>query len=240
MQKNEKIKNEIKELLNQGKELIQSFYNNANERRIPMEFYSCYEVWYTKALSVVQSLQPNRKDDFIQAYKSEKRKEITIYGYVISDALKGIILHNSFDVTARLLHSQVKILETCLNKFESSIYDIQAVLQADLFDSEIESAKHLLKKGFVRAAGSICGVVLEKHLGKVCEMHGIVMSKKDPTLAVYNDALKDNVYDTLEWRRMQRLVDLRNLCDHNKNKEPTKEELEELIDGTDRVIKTIL
>ena len=81
--------------------------------------------------------------------------------------------------------------------------------------------------------------ILEKHLSKVCDDNKIKIAKKEPTLSTYNDALKDNVYDTMEWRRMQRLGDLRNLCDHDKKKEPTKEEVEELILGTDRVIKTI-
>ena len=59
------------------------------------------------------------------------------------------------------------------------------------------------------------------------------------SIADFNDAFKDNVYDTVEWRRIQRLGDIRNLCDHNKDREPTKEELDELIGGTERAIKTI-
>lgn len=33
--------------------------------------------------------------------------------------------------------------------------------------------------------------------------------------------------------------DLRNLCDHNKETEPTKQEVEELINGVAGLIKTI-
>ena len=96
-----------------------------------------------------------------------------------------------------------------------------------------------MKNGFLRAAGAICGVILEKHLAKVCLNHNVKITKKDPTISVLNESLKEIAYDTIEWRRMQRLGDLRNLCDHNKDREPTREEVEELIAGTDRVIKTI-
>ena len=65
------------------------------------------------------------------------------------------------------------------------------------------------------------------------------MKKKNPTIADFNDALKDNAYDVVEWRRIQRLGDIRNLCDHSKDREPTKDEVEELISGTERTIKTV-
>ena len=93
--------------------------------------------------------------------------------------------------------------------------------------------------GFLRASGAICGVVLEKHFAKVCDNHNITIKKKNPTIADYNDNLKDVIYDTIEWRRIQRLGDIRNLCDHNKDRTPTKEEVDELILGTDRIIKTM-
>ena len=66
-----------------------------------------------------------------------------------------------------------------------------------------------------------------------------MIKKKSPTIADYNDVLKDNVYDTVEWRKVQYLGDARNLCGHKKDREPTKDEVEELISGTERIIKTI-
>ena len=38
---------------------------------------------------------------------------------------------------------------------------------------------------------------------------------------------------------IQRLGDLRNLCDHNKQREPIKEDVYELINGVEKVTKTI-
>lgn len=205
-------------------------------------FFDHYEKWYTKSLAVIKTLLPDRYTDFTLLYRNEKRKEIEWKTYTISDAIQQITskdksLHPHKALTR--LKQQTSMVEACLDKFESKIHDIQTILQADVFDSEIESARHLLQRGFLRASGAICGVIIEKHLSDVCNNQSIVIKKKNPTIADYNDALKDIIYDTIEWRRIQRLGDLRNLCDHNKDREPNKDETEELINGTERIIKTI-
>ena len=190
----------------------------------------------------MKQICPERLEDFIKLYKLDKRKDLSLETYVISDALKGITFraYNSSSLVLQLLNVQNSILSACLGKFDSKIFDMQAILQADIFDSELDSARHLLKKGFLRAAGAICGVVLEKHFEMVCCNRGISISKKDPNISDYNESLKkEGVYDVIEWRKIQRLADIRNLCDHKKDREPTKEEVEELISGVEKVTKTI-
>ncbi len=50
---------------------------------------------------------------------------------------------------------------------------------------------------------------------------------------------KDGIIDTPLWRQIQRLGDIRNLCDHNKEREPTREDVQELIDGVEKITKTL-
>lgn len=45
--------------------------------------------------------------------------------------------------------------------------------------------------------------------------------------------------DISRWRQIQFLGDVRNLCDHKKEKEPTEEQVEELIEGVEKVIKNV-
>lgn len=136
--------------------------------------------------------------------------------------------------------TQRKILEAAESRIDSAIHDIRQLLQADLFDSEIEAAKELAKKGFLRAAGVVAGVVLESHLGEVCRSHAVVIRKKRATLADYNDALKEaSVYEIPTWRALQRLADLRNICGHQRGQEPTADEAKELIDGAEKMTKTV-
>ena len=62
----------------------------------------------------------------------------------------------------------------------------------------------------------------------------IFLSCKHCKTLIYND-----VIDTPEWRKIQYLGDIRNMCDHGKDREPNKEEITDLIDGSVKVMKTI-
>jgi hypothetical protein len=135
---------------------------------------------------------------------------------------------------------QLAILRAAERRFDSSLFEMRQLVQADLFDSEIDVARELLKHKFVRAAGAVAGVVLERHLKQVCNDHGVKVGKANPSVAVLNQALRDaDVIDVPQWRFNQHLSDIRNLCDHNKASEPTKEQVQDLIDGTARALKTI-
>lgn len=136
--------------------------------------------------------------------------------------------------------TQLGILKAVENRFESSLFDIKQLVQADLFDSELDTSRELAKHGFLRAAGAVAGVVLEKHLEQVVTNHSIATKKQHPTISDLNDLLKNaGVLDVPTWRGIQRLGDLRNLCDHNKRKEPTPDDVTELIDGVAKVSKTL-
>lgn len=86
----------------------------------------------------------------------------------------------------------------------------------------------------------MCGVVLEKHLEQVCIKHEVLPTKKNLTINDYNEALKNaTILDLPTWRYLQFLGDLRNQCCHNKEKEPTKTESNDLLDGTLKITKTV-
>jgi hypothetical protein len=154
--------------------------------------------------------------------------------------ITGEMPFDDYAAVAMRLHVQLEILKSVEARFESSLLDIRQIVQADLYDSELEGARDLLKTGFLRGAGVVTGVVLEKHLSHVSANHKIPLRKKNPTISDYNDLLKQNsVVDVPDWRYIQRLGDLRNLCGHNKDREPTKDEVAELIDGVAKILKTL-
>ncbi len=74
---------------------------------------------------------------------------------------------------------------------------------------------------------------------QVCENHSIAISKKNPGISDLNNALKEaSVVDTPQWRAVQFLADIRNLCDHNKKVEPSPEQIDDLIAGVNKIVKT--
>ncbi len=214
-------------------------------------FFSSYQQWYSEAHEVIRQILPSRLSEFEMLYKgSEKRKDINAQTYTIKDWLlgfrsgtdseSGLGYYDLATIVFMQFQMQCEILKSAKLRFESSLLDIHQLLRADLFDSEVTSARELLKSGFLRAAGAMAGVVAEKHLWEVCQTHKVSITKKNPTIATYNAALKEGgVTDIPQWRFIQRLGDLRNLCDHNKEREPTKDEVMELIDGVDRLTKTV-
>jgi len=212
-------------------------------------FKDKYQEWYSESKAVIKQLLPHRLEDFIKLYEKPKnRKEITYSNYVIEDCLQGLQVTRGVykekvvgpDAAIPQFQQQLNILKAAMRRFESSLFEIRQMVQADLFVSELEAAKDLLKKKFFRAAGAMAGVVLEKHLGQVCENHNVIVKKKDPSINDLNDLLKGNeVIDISQWRFVQHLADLRNLCDHNKKREPKPGEVEDLINGVDKISKTV-
>lgn len=218
-------------------------------KKLP-SFQTNYQTWYSEALCLLKQIFPDRVPDFIKLYEKSKtrKKEITYENYVIEDALQGLHITRGWekvkvvgaDAAIPRFQQQLNIIRSVKKRFESSLFDIKQLVQADIFDSELESAKELNKKGFVRGAGAVAGVVLEKHLAQVCENHKIKITKNDPAINDFNQVLKDDgVLEIKDWRFIQHLADLRNLCDHNKKTEPKKEDIGELIAGVDKVSKTI-
>lgn len=205
-----------------------------------------YETWYSEAQQVIKQIIPDRLNDFIKLYKEEKRKEITFLNYTISDYMIGLRTSRFGKTVADSsaafpkFEQQLNILKSAEQRFESSLFDIKQILQAEIFDNELDSARELLKKGFIRGAGAIAGVVLERHLSQVCQNHKLSIRKKNPTINDYNEILKNkDVIEVSTWRFIQHLGDLRNLCDHKRKREPTKDDISDLIEGVDKISKSI-
>ena len=223
-----------------AEEVIQAFPSFKDE----------YQQWYSEALTLVRQLLPDRLSDFTDYYerpKSRKLQDLSRSSYVIADYLNGTIISDGLgnevagpEAAIPKFRQQLNIVKAMRARFRSSLFDIRQLVQADLFDSELDSAKELAKNKFTRAAGAVAGVVLERHLKEVCGNRGVKVRKKEPQISDLNDILKGaTVIDTPEWLSIKRLGVIRNLCGHDKKSEPTTEQVEELIRGVEKVTKTL-
>lgn len=213
------------------------------------DFKTKYQGWYSEAQALVKQVLPDRLTDFQSYYEYPRvRKNTSFQNYMIKDYLQGLRITRGWEKEVVVDGSgaipefvqQLNIVKAARQKLDSALIDLTAILQADLFDSEIASSRALAKAGYLRAAGAICGVVIEKHLQQVCDAHSISIRKKNPTINDLNQLLKDKEVTTVvQWRFIQHLADIRNLCDHAKGKEPTKEEIEDLVSGAEKILKTV-
>jgi hypothetical protein len=238
----------------QGRKQLGSQQSERLLKMLP-KFRDSYEAWYSESLFLLRQLLPDRVTNFRELYEKPKgRKSINHENYVIQDYLQGRQIARPsegiellgeplvYDSSAALpqFQWQLSILKAAKRRFESSLFDIRQLVQADLFDSEIDAARELLNNKFLRAAGAVAGVVLEKHLRQVCDDRSIKVTKKHPGISDLNELLKQNsAIDVPQWRHISMLADIRNLCAHDKQKEPTHQQMVDLIDGTDKVLKTI-
>lgn len=239
----EEIRKQVTGLVASGDKLVSEVADSEDLELL--EFRIRYQRWYSQALSVIRRFLPERLSEFSDLYSVEKRKEIDFLTYSISDFLLGVSIVrngkkiNSQSVAFSRIHQQVSILASVSARIDEIASGLLGVLAAELYDTEIVTARALLKVKHLRAAGAVAGVVLEHHLRKVCEAHGLA-TKKTPSLSDYNDLLNNaEIVDLPNWRWLQRLTDIRNLSVHAKDREPTADEISELIEGVDKAIKVV-
>lgn len=209
-------------------------------------FKSAYQPWYSEALAVVKVMMPLRYNDFVRLYEKPKnRKEITKDNYVIEDYLSDTVITAGFDkkviagpeTAIPAFEQQFQLIAATMTTLDSSLLDIRREVQAELLDAELEKAALLAKNKHNRAAGTLAGLTLEKHLEQVCARHQL---KARRTIADLNEALKKQaLIDFPAYRQIGLLAELYQLCVTGKKREPEAAEVADLINGTDKVIKTV-
>jgi hypothetical protein len=238
----DEIKDEIDQLSGDGQEVLR----HISTYMASFEFIEAYQKWYTRAIKLVSLLGKERLEDFNSYYlPNPNRRGISVREgtYVIHDYISGADPRDMGDGRQRAIKlkfvAQLGIVKSLSTRIDSVLSDVEGHLFAELQDEELKVASHLIEIN-LRAAGAVSGVVLEKHLQRAAANHEITIEKKSPTIADLNEPLKKNdVYDIVTWRKIQHLADIRNYCDHNKGREPTEDEVKELISGTNSIIKTV-
>lgn len=248
MNKKEDLIKKVDDLCNSAIVILNDFPSEPEDL---LKLMYTYQQWYTEANFVIKQIIPDRLQEFKDQYESKthslKIEDITFINYTISDFLASVRItkngknrFNHKDVALMKFIRQTSILSSAREVLNSSLTDMQGMLQSELHDNELSKARELCKYKYIMPAGVIAGVVLEGHLSNVCLNNEIGITKNNPSLSDYNDSLKkENIVDVTNWRWIQRLGDIRNLCAHKKERMPTEDEVLELIDGVDKAIKTI-
>ena len=190
-----------------------------------------YQQWYTESSPIVKQLIHDRFDEFSESYFQDDL-----------DALLSIPREEGLNPSNAVLlkmRRQCLILMASKSQLDGAVSNLRQIVQADLFDSELDAARELLDKGFTRAAGALAAVALERSLNDLMDDNGITFNSPKPTIGSMNEQLKSTgVYGIPVWRRVQWFADIRNQCDHVRDGEPKGDDVKAMIDGIDRFIKT--
>ena len=96
---------------------VENIHDVIREKK-PLSFRFTYEDWYSKALVVLETFQPDFLDEFIQLYRNKNQAVSVSPTYTIFDFLVGNEIRRSHDYSIKVgavkqnLERQLEILET--------------------------------------------------------------------------------------------------------------------------------
>ena len=192
------------------------------------KYIQLYQIWYSKAEALIKEYLYDRKDEFTREYDEilcllQLRKnwaKVDVH-YIIKE------FTDRFDTQKNLISALPKV-------FELQNLKLRKTISADLVESELDEACLLLEHDFIRAAGAVAGVALERYLKTLCEISTppVVYNKNDSINPLATKLRNADHLSETERKKIEYLGDIRNRCDHSKEEEPTKEEVKELIRKT--------
>lgn len=212
-----------------------------------IEYRTAYQRWDTQSLKIVQNLVADKYDRFVEFFESNPNRKLlddSIQEYVRTMGVgKGgypeELPFNPEELARMRFLNHLQVLDELSYRVESVLADIENHLFAELQQKALEAAK-TLKPISLRAAGTLAGVVLERHLRKLALKHTVTIPRQETTIRDLNDPLKlGKVYDFATWRKIQQLGDLYNLCSHQRNRDPKLDEVDDLIDGVHSIIQSV-
>jgi hypothetical protein len=115
---------------------------------------------------------------------------------------------NSYDIFLRVRAVFLAAKEDYEGGYMTSV---KTLIQAEVFDNELEQAEELLGAGYKVSAAVIAGTVLETTLRDMCNDLGIATGKLDKMNA---DLAKVGAYNKLRQKEITALADIRNNAAH--------------------------
>jgi len=109
----------------------------------------------------------------------------------------------------------------------------RSLIQAEVFDSELEQAQALLDAGYKSPSAVVTGVVLETSLRELCDRHNVPYSKLDKMNA---DLAKEGVFNKLQQKRITAMADIRNSAAHGKPNEFNEADVSDMIRDITRFV----
>lgn len=117
------------------------------------------------------------------------------------------------------------------------LISLKTLIEADIFDTELEQAKELLTSKYKLAAAVIAGIVLEIALRSLCDKVNIPHGK---LTKMNEDLTKAGVYNKFQQKSITALADIRNSAAHGKDSEFTHENVENMIRDIESFLATHL
>lgn len=205
----------IDELLSMGKDVQSTKYSEGNNYSLNYVSDAAMTGWRTACLSFIVRVYGKDHVHFEQFLENTKNH---FYG----DSERAVSILSA-------LRSEIK---------GGWLFQIKALVAAELFSDFIDQAEHLLSQGYKDAAAVMLGSVLEEQLRQLCKAHDVITydvkdGKEVPRKAdrLNSELAKADVYTALEAKQVTAWLAVRNSAAHGKYDEYTTDQVSNLATG---------
>lgn len=174
--------------------------------------------WQVKVKSLLSNLCGEDSQHFTAFIEAGQTKPFTSR-YTMLQQMKAVFMAAKEDFEGGYLNS------------------VRNLVQAEVFDNELDQARELLNSGYTAAAAVIAGTVLETSLRNMCGDHGLPYGKLEKMNA---DLTKHGVYNNLVQKRITALAGVRNSAAHGKIAEFNKDDVKLMINEIERFVAETL
>jgi hypothetical protein len=205
----------FKELVDQASEV------EATEGEDGSEGYVNYDLllnWTVKVKNLISNTCGIDSQHFMHLTQAEKKSSRTAS------------VHN--------LRAMKAVLLACQEDYDGGyLTPIRNLVQAEVFDSELDQASELLRSGYEAAAVVIAGTVLETSLRELCTRNSLPHGNLDRMNA---DLAKHGLYNANMAKRITALAGIRNSAAHGKPDEFTEADAKTMIEDIERFLAQYL
>lgn len=170
--------------------------------------------WKVKVRHLLSMVPGENSQHFKQFVESEKAGMYAT-NYEIFLRLKAVLLAAKQDYEGGYLNT------------------FKHLVQAELFDSELEQAQELLACGYASAAAVIAGAVMETTLREMCADNSLTIGNMNKMNA---DLAKAGVYNKLTAKQITSIADIRNNAAHGNKDQFSKKDVEGMIRDIQRIL----
>jgi hypothetical protein len=211
----DKVANRFQELVEQADHVAATANQHGTIRVVDSEVFI---TWKVKVKSLVSRVCGGESQHFIHLIQAENSSPYTAQ-YDNFSAMKAVLLATKDDYEGGHLST------------------LRTLVQAEVFDSELEQASELLRSGYKTAAGVIAGTVLETSLRELCTRNSLPHGKLDRMNA---DLAKQGLYNANMAKRITALAGIRNSASHGKPDEFTDAQVKAMIEDIERFLAQYL
>ncbi|MCX5772598.1 MAG: HEPN domain-containing protein [Candidatus Hydrogenedentes bacterium] len=205
----ERIAEKFKALLAEGKAILQRSGWNGQKYQSSIDDVA-YIRFRTEELNLIKRSCGEDSDHYQQLKTLAEDKNTALNSYYFKDCYG--------------------VLEAASRDYEGGmIFQVRAMVAAEVLDDFLEQAEHLLEQGFHVPAASLAGAVLEDTLRKLSEAKGISVPDKTSIDKLNAELAKAGVYDKLVLKRITAIADVRNNADHGNFDKFEKEDVEDML-----------